>query len=266
MMSSAHGSRPSAVACCRPRAQRLVRICMWLGLLPALACGNVLPQPAATARPSATLPAAIESATPLQAAISPTSGPAAYLTRTPTPTPVLPTATPTPLPPGALRPDAPARVIARQGMNVRETPSVDGKQVGRFAPGTVVAVKEGPLQSGGFSWWRVQSGQGLSGWVADGDAEDEWLTGDIGEPRPVSRPVRVDDRIVVTTKDGNFLALRHQAAGTLIRRVEAGIQFTVKDGPVDAEGFRWWLLQDDEGLEGWAAESDSKTRWLTPLE
>jgi hypothetical protein len=149
---------------------------------------------------------------------------------------------------------------------VREAAATSSKQLGRFAPGTLVTVREGPVEADGYRWWRVESGQGLSGWAADGDGEDDWLTGDIGEPRPVNRPLRVGDRLTVTTKDGKHLALRYQAAGTLIRRVPAGTLFTVKEGPVDAEGFRWWLLADDEGMEGWAAESDGETRWLTPLE
>ena len=232
--------------------------CLLLSLLPGLACGNVLPRPDPTApRPTAT-PTAVEltltwTATP-------------YPTATPTPAPTVPTATPTPLPPDALRPDAPARVVARTGINVREAPATGSKQSGRFAPGVLVTVREGPVEADGYRWWRVESGQGLNGWVADGDAEDVWLTGDVGEPRPVNRPVRHGDRVVVTTTGGRWLALRYQAAGTLMRRVAAGTQFTAKDGPVDAEGFRWWLLADDEGMEGWAAESDKETRWLTPLE
>lgn len=246
----------SSITQSAPRRRWLLCACLLLSLLPGLACGNLLPGP----EPTVPIP----TATPV--AVEPTSTPTPLPTATPTDTPAPPTPTPTPLPPGALRLDAPARVIARQGLNVRETPSTSSKQLGRFAPGTLVTVREGPVEADGYRWWQVESGQGLNGWVADGDAEDVWLTGEIGEPRPVNRPVRFGDRVVVTTTGGKWLALRYQAAGTLIRRVAAGTQFTVKDGPVDAEGFRWWLLVDDEGREGWAAERDKETRWLTPME
>jgi len=161
---------------------------------------------------------------------------------------------------------AAARVVARRGLNVRESPGLDSRRVGRFATGVLVTVREGPVEADGYRWWRVESGQGINGWLADGDGEDVWLTSEIGEPRPVNRPVRLGDRVVVTTTGGKWLSLRFQAAGVLMWRVPAGTQFTVKDGPVDAEGFRWWLLVDDKGREGWAAEGDRETRWLTPIE
>lgn len=240
----------------------LIVLGLLLGLLPGLACGNLLPAP----EPTVPLPTATPVVEPTSMD-TPTSSVVPSLTPTATPTDA-PMATPTdtPLPPGALRPDTPARVIARQGLNVRETPGTEGKLVGRFAPGTLLTVREGPTEADGYRWWRVESKQGLNGWVADGDEEDTWLTGEIGEPRPVNRPVLQGDRVVVTTSEGKWLALRYQPAGTLIRRVPAGTEFTVKEGPVDAEGYRWWLLLDEEGEEGWAAEGDGKTRWLTPME
>jgi hypothetical protein len=249
----------------------LVLASLVLSVLPGLACGNLLPGPEPTVPlPSNTTevpsapPASTATDAPLPATAEPTA--TAYPTRTPTPTPTLPTTTPTPFPPEVLRPDAPARIVAPQGLNIREAASAQSKQAGRFSPGTLVTVLEGPVEAEGYSWWRVESGQGLNGWVADGDSETTWVTGDIGEPRPVNRPVRIGDRVTVSTVGGKWLALRYQPAGTLIRRVPAGTQFTVKDGPTEAEAFRWWLLVDDDGLEGWGAESDKETRWLTPVE
>jgi hypothetical protein len=243
-----------------------VLLCLLLSLLPGLACGNLLPGPEPTVPlPSSGTEVLAAAAT---ATATPTPEPTAtsYPTRTPTPAPTVPTATPTPLPPDVLRPDAPARVVAPQGLNIREAATTESKQVGRFPPGSLVTVREGPVEAGGYTWWRVESGQALSGWVADSDADTTWLTGDIGEPRPVNRPVRLGDRVTVSTAGGKWLALRYQPAGTLIRRVPGGTQFTVKDGPTDAEAFRWWLLLDDDGMEGWGAESDKETRWLTPME
>jgi len=241
----------------------LLLACLLLLILPGLACGNILPGP------EATVPVPTNTAVALAAtstAVRGTATPTLYPSRTPTPAPTVPTATPTPLPPDVLRSDAPARVVARQGLNVREAPTASAKQLGRLSPGALVSVRDGPVEADGYRWWQVASGQGLDGWVADGDGEDDWLTGKIGEPRPVNRPVRSGDRVTVSTEAGSWLALRHQAAGSLIRRVPPSTQFMVKEGPVDAEGFRWWLLLDDEGMEGWAAESDRETRWLTPLE
>jgi len=243
-----------------------VLACLMLSLLPGLACGNLLPGP----EPTVPFPTSgtVVAAAPTTPTSTPTRRPTAtlYPTRTPTPAPTVPTATPTSLPPDVLRTNAPARIVAPQGLNVREAASTESKQVGRFSPGSLVTVQEGPVEAEGYTWWRVESGQELNGWVADSDADTIWLTGDIGVPRPVNLPVRVGDRVTVSTAGGKWLALRYQPAGTLIRRVPAGTLFTVKDGPTDAEAFRWWLLVDDDDLEGWGAESDKETRWLTPME
>jgi hypothetical protein len=243
----------------------LVLCCSVLALIPGLACGNVLSVPEVTVPiPEPTTLKSSEPASTPNPTVTPSS--TRYPTRTATPTPTAPTSTSTPLPVQALRPDGPARVLARQGLNVREEPAAAASQVGRLAPGSLVVVLEGPTLADGFRWWRLDSSLGIAGWAADGDDEDVWLTGDVGEPRSVNRPVRVGDRVTVTTRGDTHLALRYDAAGTLIRRVPAGTQFEVIDGPVDAESFRWWQLRDDDGLEGWGAEGDREDRWLTPIE
>jgi len=243
----------------------LTLCCTVLALVPGLACGNVLSVPEVTVPvPEPTVLKSTEPASTPNLIASPSATP--YPTRTPTPTPTVPTSTPTPLPAEALRPDGPARVLARQGLNVREEPSAAANQVGRLAPGSLVVIREGPAVADGFRWWRLDSSLGIAGWAADGDDQDLWLTGAVGEARPVNRPVQVGDRVVVTTRGETHLALRYDAAGTLIRRVPAGVQFDVMDGPVDVESFRWWQLKDDDGSLGWGAEGDREDRWLTPME
>jgi hypothetical protein len=44
-------------------------------------------------------------------------------------------------------------------------------------------------------------------------------------------------------------------------------QLSVAEGPVEANGYRWWKVTNDSGnIIGWAAEGDGEDRWLTPLE
>ena len=207
-----HRRSPVSLWSATTRHRWPVTACVILSLLPGLACGNLLPGP----EPTVPFPSSATVISAAPATTTPTSKPTAtlYPTRTPTLAPTVPTTTPTPLPPEVLRPDAPARIVAPQGLNIREAASSESKQVGRFSPGSLVTVQEGPVEAEGYTWWRVQSGQGLSGWVADGDAETTWVTGDIGEPRPVNRPVRVGDQVTVSTAGGKGLALRYQPAGT----------------------------------------------------
>jgi len=182
------------------------------------------------------------------------------------PEPDQPTATPTP--PGNIALGQPARIVARTGLNIREAPSTKAKRLGRFGAGVLVTVVEGPVQADGYIWWRVDDGYGRAGWVAGGDGEDLWVNGDIGEPRPVNRPVRLGDTVMVTVQFGRSLAVRYEPSKSSLRarRVLRGTRFAVIGGPVVVDGFRWWRVQRADGLVGWAAEGDGEDRWLSPIE
>ena len=55
--------------------------------------------------------------------------------------------------------------------------------------------------------------------------------------------------------------------GTLITRVNPGQEFTILAGPQAANGLNWYQIRSDNGsIEGWAADGDGTTRWLSPLE
>lgn len=250
-----------------PRMQRQrLMIPALIAVLLILACGSFAPRPTRT--PSATTPMGLAQATATPEATSETPAPPPELpTLAPTSSPT-PTFTPTPLPGMALIPGQPARVIAAGGLNVRQQPGMDQLRIGKLASGALVQVLEGPVQGAEYRWWRVRDRRGLEGWVAEGNGEDQWLSPQIGEPRPVNRPVVRGDEVVVTTQRGNVLTIRFQAGldSVVARRLRAGTRLKVVDGPVDVDGYRWWQVVDSEGRQGWAAEGDQETRWLTPIE
>ncbi len=42
---------------------------------------------------------------------------------------------------------------------------------------------------------------------------------------------------------------------------------TVLAGPQSASGLNWYQVRSDDGtVEGWVAEGDGETRWVSPLE
>ncbi len=238
---------------------------LWLG--PALACGSFAPRPT----PTPTMPPVTQPTPVSQAAGGGVATPTPSLL-VPTPTPLAqPTATftPTPLPGTAIVVGGPVRIAAPGGLNLRETASTSGPIITRLGFGQVVTVVDGPVTADGFTWWKVDDGQGNTGWVAEGDGEDEWLTPRIGEAQPVNRAPRVGDRVRVTMDPGQQLSVR-ALPGTdapLITRVDAGDEFTVVAGPQSADGFIWYQIRSDDGsVEGWAADGDGETRWLSPLE
>jgi hypothetical protein len=237
-------------------------------LIPTLACGSFAPRPTPTPSPIPATP------------VSVLSGTDALTTTIATPLPELPTDTPTPavtptvtvtvptVPTGgnALAPGQPARVTAPAGLNYRQAPSSNAGLIGQFATGLLVTILEGPVAADNFTWWRIDDGQGNVGWAADGDGDTTWISPQLGDPQPVDRAPRVGDRVVVSTGQLSVRATPG-TAGQLITRVEPGQEFTVLAGPQSAEGLNWYQIRSDNGsIEGWAADGDGTTRWLSPLE
>jgi hypothetical protein len=232
-------------------------------LLAMLACGGFQLRGTPTPRPSPALIIRATQRAPSQAAtvVAPTPSPTAAEIPNPTPTQV----------PG-LGPGKMARVTATGGLNVRDAPAASGNRIGKLDPGAIVKVIGGPAQADSYTWWQIDDGAGLMGWVAAGPADEPWLVEDVGTPaagggRLVSRPVRLGDRVQVTTEQGKVLTIR-EAAGldaAPLARVLPGTQFIVRGGPVRQDGYLWWQVEGEQ-VKGWAAEGTEQDRWLTPVE
>lgn len=250
-------------------AARMPKRSWWLAILPflvlalaTLACGSFAPRPTPVPTPTAT-------ATPelIGAPTVKMSGEEALPTSVPTRAAPTATFTPTPIPGTTLVVGQPARVVAADGLNVRRDAGVSGERIGRFAPSARVIVLEGPVDTDGYRWWRVGTNQ-LAGWVAEGDGAEAWLSAQIGERRPVRRAVRLGDDVVITVSEGGFLKVRSQPGldAPTEHQLDPETQLNVVEGPVEADGYRWWKVSDGEDVSGWAAEGDNTDRWLTPLE
>jgi hypothetical protein len=239
-------------------------------MLAMLACGGfqvrVTPSPA----PPTETP---EPATPETAAATPTvaatEDAADGATATAT---VAPTAAPAQ--PGALAVGGTAKVNVSGGLNMREQPTRQSKQVGKLNSGVVVTIIGGPTQADNYTWWQVDNGSGLKGWVAEGSGADKWLAPEAapapstgGGGRLVNRPIQLGDTVQVTTDGTQVLTVRQEAglSGTAVARVLRGTEFVVRGGPVRQDELLWWQLENDK-VKGWAAEGRGEDRWLTPFE
>lgn len=232
-------------------------------MLTSLACGSFVPRPTPLPRPTFTPIVELDSAS------TPTpSSDLELATSVPTRVVATPTFTPTAEPGTALVVGQPARVAAGQGLNVRKTAGAAGDRSGRYAPGAIVSVLEGPVDADGYRWWRVGNNE-LSGWVADGDGVEQWLSPDLGSTQPVNRAVQVGDDVLVTVGEAGLLKVRAEAGvdAAVQHQVPDKTQLSVIEGPVDAGGYRWWKVVSESGsISGWAAEGSGDERWLTPLE
>lgn len=246
-----------------PRWPILLAFCTLL--LAVLACGGFQVRVTPTAIPPEAVPPTAE----------PTATPAPP---TETPVPASPTAAPTATPtqaPTGMTIGAQARVAAAGGINVREQPSTQAKQMGRLNANVVVKLVEGPSQADNYVWWKVDNGAGLTGWVAAGPENDPWLVPAAAAAEPVApsgpqlvdREIKLGDRVQVTTAEGQVLTVRDYAgtASTPVARIVRGTLFTVRGGPIKQNNLTWWELEGDT-VKGWAADGDGTDRWLTPVE
>jgi hypothetical protein len=52
--------------------------------------------------------------------------------------------------------------------------------------------------------------------------------------------------------------------GQLLIQLGTGQLVNVVDGPVEADGYTWWQIDDRLGNVGWGADGDGETEWLSP--
>jgi hypothetical protein len=218
---------------------------------------------------------------------TPAPPPTAEASPTTTPTLAPPTVTPTAAPiaaaavpaqPGGLAVGGAAKVTATGGLNVRDQAARKGKQIGKLNPGATVTLIGGPTQADNFTWWQIEGANGLKGWVAAGSGSESWLQPTAAAPAPtagagatggrlVNRPVKLGDRVRVTTGANQVLTLRDSAGlqGVPVARVRGNTEFVVRGGPVREDELLWWQLEGEK-VNGWAAEGKGEDRWLTPIE
>jgi len=120
----------------------LIGLCQLTGLPKRL-------RPLPTATPTATL---VPTATALP-------------TLTPTETP-MPTATETPEPVIMVGAQVVVKGTEGQQLSLRAGPAVTQNRLRIVEEGVVLKVLEGPTAADGFQWWKVQTSDGVEGWVA----------------------------------------------------------------------------------------------------
>lgn len=247
-----------------------------LWAVPTIACGSFAPR--ATPTPTLIQQGQVET---LSNAAGTPEAPNTTNNTVPTPLPVAPTVTPIPQPtptftstpePGtAIAVGQPARIVAPYGLNLRTDTSANAQLITQLGSGQRVTVVEGPVNAEGFTWWKIEDSAGNSGWGVDGDGENTWISPNVGNTQPVNRSPRVNERVRVTMPGDLQLTIR-SLPGTdapVLIRVDSGTEFSVVDGPRNANGYTWFRIRSDDGnIAGWAAEADNNqaNRWLSPLE
>jgi SH3-like domain-containing protein len=67
----------------------------------------------------------------------------------------------------------------------------------------------------------------------------------------------------VSASGGVNMRDKPNSAARLLGRLAPNITVNIKDGPTDADGFTWWLVDDGTGNVGWVAAGTADDPWLT---
>lgn len=182
---------------------------------------------------------------------------------------------------------------AAGGLRLREAPRINAAEVALLSAGTGVRVLEGPACNDGFRWWHLGVLEsGADGWSAEGLAGVYYLAPTAAPPptqasfpptNTPSAPAAVttstpplaagnptgaecpDDPAASYLRVGVTAQVLDQAHPVRLRPEPAvdsiftgmiyrDTPLTVTDGPVCADGLRWWQVQGG-GLIGWTVEA-----------
>jgi uncharacterized protein YgiM (DUF1202 family) len=133
--------------------------------------------------------------------------------------------------------------VDTDSLNLRERPGIDAPVLASLGTGVVATVIDGPTLASNLNWLRLDTQYGR-GWCVD-----TFLVG--SDAAPARRSPEVGDVVYVDTDGVN---LRDAAAidakvNVILLSQETG---TVRDGPRNADGYAWFLVEAARG-SGWAA-------------
>jgi uncharacterized protein YgiM (DUF1202 family) len=131
-----------------------------------------------------------------------------------------------------------AEVIS-DNVNVRPSAALGGRVLGQLWTGDVVEIVDGPVEAGGYTWFKVKSSL-WTGWVVA-----VWLSSKVGSAIRVGSSVRVF---------GGELNLRGgpSTSDAVVRVLPDGAIAEVLDGPESANGYDWYKVSSSQYGSGWA--------------
>lgn len=87
-------------------------------------------------------------------------------------------------------------------------------------------------------------------------------------PFPTPRPLYTPGmQVEVQTVGGEVLYLRDMPStdAAILRYLYDRNIVVIVEGPIEADGFRWWRVRTEDGEEGWAAQAVDDVTTLVPV-
>jgi len=131
--------------------------------------------------------------------------------------------------------------ITTANVNVRSAPSLTASIIRIVPSGILGTIIDGPVDADGYRWWKVfYASYGVTGWTAD-----NWL----------KRTGEYQSDFVTATANLNVRSGPSLSA-PVIGAVRAETHGIIVDGPVTADGYRWWKINfPGYDLVGWSADN-----------
>lgn len=153
------------------------------------------------------------------------------------------------------------------GLNLRTNPNIDADSILVLQPGDVITVVDGPVDSGGIRWWEAITAGGRRGWVAG----SENIGNEINIAFRELGLLAPGGRAIVYTTEGDNLNVRDAPSinGVRVNRLPTGTEVRILDGPVEADGFRWWRVSGsgETSEVGWSVDfADNLPALIVPVE
>ena len=170
-------------------------------------------------------------------------------------------------------------VQAQTIVNVRRSPGhvakPDDDLIGQLATGAAAIIRGAASQVDGLTWWPIRctltSGAAVDGWCADAIAGQALLA-----PAPVAgagADFAIDEQVTIVAPYPVNVRASAGYAGKppedVVATVFSNAEFTVKGGPVAADGLTWWQIAgaqaDGVPVAGWVADAGPDgNRFLAP--
>lgn len=136
-----------------------------------------------------------------------------------------------------------ATVRVTETLNMRSGPGTTNGIIATLPPGTTGTVLEGPSSASGYTWWRIRTSGGTTGWVVE-----NWLVAATSSGGAFT----AGDRFTVT----ETLNMRTGAgtSNSIVATLPAGSTGTITGGPQSASGYTWWNVTTSRGA-GWVVQN-----------
>jgi uncharacterized protein YgiM (DUF1202 family) len=136
------------------------------------------------------------------------------------------------------------RVETTVDLSVRAGPSASDRRKTVVDEGSAGYIRDGPVDDGGYTWWKIGYNAGVEGWSAETYLEES----------PIN-PGKFSIGEAVEPTTGLSVRKRPTTDATREGVVPEGVPGVVRAGPTEGDGYTWWEVEYEDGLRGWSAEN-----------